>query len=174
MAERWDVAFVDEVLCRYRIHGQSFTSGLSDVTGTGYLQAERTLREVHAVKRRHAASLPSGRGGRAGAAADRALRRTSSRRVRERTLPDRPFVATVSRAGRRGAARAGDPARAARVEAARGSVARAARGRAATASCVGPEKASAYSTPISAPRIVASALTDSSAADVRARARIVL
>ena len=67
-------------------------SGLSDVTGTGYLQAEKTLREVHAVKRRHAARgrlAASSRGWPTARCA-----RTSSRRVRERTLPDRPFVAT--------------------------------------------------------------------------------
>jgi glycosyltransferase involved in cell wall biosynthesis len=89
MAEHWDVAFVDEVLCQYRIHGQSFTSGLSDVTGTGYLQAERTLREVHAVKRRYATSPELAR------VADRALRQDIISRVRERTLPDRAFVTTV-------------------------------------------------------------------------------
>ena len=88
MAAEWDVAFVDEVLCRYRIHGQSFTSGLSDVTGTGYLQAEKTLREVHAVKRRYAATPRLAR------VADRALRQDIISRVRERTLPDRPFVPT--------------------------------------------------------------------------------
>ncbi len=95
MAERWDVAFVDEVLCQYRIHGQSFTSGLSDVTGTGYLQVEKTLREVHAVKRRHAASVEAPRRAALERAADRALRQDIISRVRERTLPDRPFVATV-------------------------------------------------------------------------------
>jgi glycosyltransferase involved in cell wall biosynthesis len=86
MAREWDVAFVDEVLCRYRIHGQSFTSGLSDVTRTGYLQAERTLREVHAVKRRYAPEHAR--------MADRALRQDIISRVRERTLPSRPFGAT--------------------------------------------------------------------------------
>ena len=95
MAERWDVAFVDEVLCRYRIHGQSFTSGLSDVTGTGYLQVEQTLREVHAVKRRHAATVGEPRRASLERAADRALRQDIISRVRERTLPDRPFVATA-------------------------------------------------------------------------------
>ncbi len=95
MAERWDVAFVDEVLCQYRIHGQSFTSGLSDVTGTGSLQVEKTLREVHAVKRRHAASVEAPRRAALERAADRALRQDIISRVRERTLPDRPFVATV-------------------------------------------------------------------------------
>jgi glycosyltransferase involved in cell wall biosynthesis len=96
MAESWDVAFIDEVLCQYRIHGQSFTSGLSDVTGTGYLQVEQSLREVHAVKRRHAATLPPGpRRASLERLADHALRQDIISRVRERTLPDRPFVATV-------------------------------------------------------------------------------
>ena len=58
MAERWDVAFVPESLCRYRVHANSHTSALSDVTATGYLQDERTLRQVHALKRRYLATLP--------------------------------------------------------------------------------------------------------------------
>ena len=116
MAREWDVAFVDEVLCQYRIHGQSFTSGLSDVTGTGYLQAEKTLREVHAVKRRYGA-LRGPRPRRA--LADRALRQDIISRVRERTLPDRPFVATFRGLGDAAAARARHPARAARLGAAR-------------------------------------------------------
>ncbi len=66
------------------------------MTGTGYLQAERTLREVHAVKRRHAATLaPGPRRTALERAADRALRQDIISRVRERTLPDRPFKATV-------------------------------------------------------------------------------
>ena len=101
MAERWDVAFLAEVLCRYRIHGQSFTSGLSDVTDTGYLQAEKTLREVHAVKRRHAATLaPGPRRTSLERLADRALRQDIISRVRERTLPDRPFGETFRGLGR--------------------------------------------------------------------------
>jgi hypothetical protein len=95
LAERWDVAFVPEVLCNYRIHDQSHTSALSDLTGTGYLQEERTLREVHAVKRRHAATLPQPRRGELERIADRALRRDIVGRVRERTLPDRRFGATA-------------------------------------------------------------------------------
>ena len=104
MAETWDIAFVPQVLCSYRIHGQSFTSGLGDVTGTGYLQVEQTLREVHAAKRRHAAGLPVGPR-RAGLErlADRALRQDFISRVREQTLPDRPFGLTVR--GLAGAAR---------------------------------------------------------------------
>jgi hypothetical protein len=96
MAEHWDVAWVGEVLCSYRVHAQSFTSGLSDVTDNGYLQAERTLREVHEVKRRHAATLPAGpRRVALERLADRALRRDLVFRVRARTLPERPFGATL-------------------------------------------------------------------------------
>jgi glycosyltransferase involved in cell wall biosynthesis len=96
MSEHWDVAWVGEVLCRYRVHAQSFSSGLSDVTGHGYMQAEKTLREVHAVKRRHAATLAAGpRRAKFERLADRALRRALVYRVRERTLPERPFGATL-------------------------------------------------------------------------------
>jgi hypothetical protein len=96
MSETWDVAWIGEVLCRYRIHSGSFTSGVADVTDHGYLQAEKTLREVHDVKRRHALTVPAGPR-RAGLEklADRALRRDLVYRVRERTLPDRPFVPTL-------------------------------------------------------------------------------
>jgi glycosyltransferase involved in cell wall biosynthesis len=96
LAESWDVAFIGEPLCRYRIHGESFTSRLSDVTSRGYLQAEQTLREVHAVKRRHAATLPPGpRRASLERLADRALRQGIVSRLRQQTLPDRPFGKTV-------------------------------------------------------------------------------
>jgi glycosyltransferase involved in cell wall biosynthesis len=96
MSEVWDVAWVGEVLCRYRIHGGSFTSGVADVTDHGYLQAEKTLREVHDVKLRHAATMPEGpRRAQLERLADRALRRDLVYRVRERTLPERPFVPTL-------------------------------------------------------------------------------
>jgi hypothetical protein len=96
MSETWDVAWIDTVLCRYRIHSQSFTSGVADVTDHGYLQAEKTLREVHDVKRRHALTVEAGpRRARLEKLADRALRRDLVYRVRERTLPGRPFSATA-------------------------------------------------------------------------------
>ena len=90
---------------------QSFTSGVGDVTDHGYLQAEKTLREVHAVKRRHAAGCAGPRRTQLERLADRALRQDIVYRVRERTLPDRPFVATSAGWGR-GPARAVAPARA--------------------------------------------------------------
>jgi glycosyltransferase involved in cell wall biosynthesis len=96
MAERWDVAWVGEVLCSYRVHAHSFSSRLSDVTDRGYRQAEKTLREVHEVKRRHAATLEKGpRRTRLERLADRALHRDLVFRVRERTLPERPFGPTL-------------------------------------------------------------------------------
>jgi hypothetical protein len=93
MAERWDVAFVPESLCRYRVHANSHTSALSDVTGTGYLQDERTLHQVHALKRRYLATLPESR--RLERIADRALRRDLVGRVRAQTLPERDLGPTV-------------------------------------------------------------------------------
>ena len=93
MAERWDVAFVPESLCRYRVHVNSHTSALSDITETGYLDDERTLREVHALKRRYLATLPDPR--RLERIADRALRRDLVGRVRTQTLPERALAPTV-------------------------------------------------------------------------------
>ena len=95
MAKTWDIAWLDETLCAYRIHQKSFTSGLSDVTDHGYMQAERMMREVHRVKleqadgRRDWVRL-----------ADRGLRQEMVYRVRERTLPDRRFGATFRGLGR--------------------------------------------------------------------------
>jgi glycosyltransferase involved in cell wall biosynthesis len=101
MAENWDVAFVPEVLCEYRIHDSSHTSALSDLTPGGYLQVEQTLRDVYDVKRRHAAALPVGpRRTRLEQLADQAFRRGLVGRVREQTLPERKFLDTARRLGR--------------------------------------------------------------------------
>lgn len=96
MSETWDVAWIGEVLCRYRIHDHSFTSGTGDVTDHGYMGAEKTLRIVREVKLAHAATLPEGsRRTQLERLADQALRRDLVYRVRERTLPDRPFGQTL-------------------------------------------------------------------------------
>jgi hypothetical protein len=96
MSERWDVAFVDEVLCSYRVHEQSFTSRLRDVGENGYRVREETSRGVHEIKRRHAATLePGRRRTRLERLADRGLRRDLVYLVRARTVPERPFVATA-------------------------------------------------------------------------------
>jgi glycosyltransferase involved in cell wall biosynthesis len=96
MAENWDVAWIDEVLCRYREHTQSFSSSVNDLTGHGYVQTEKMLREVRAVKRRHTATLPPGRHrARLERLADRALLKGFVYRLRERTLPERRFGPTL-------------------------------------------------------------------------------
>jgi glycosyltransferase involved in cell wall biosynthesis len=96
MAEHWDVAWIDDVLCRYRVHTESFSSALNDVTDQGYHQAEKTIWEVHDFKRRYAATLETGRRrARLEHLADRALRRDLVYRLRERTLPERPFGPTL-------------------------------------------------------------------------------
>jgi glycosyltransferase involved in cell wall biosynthesis len=96
MCEHWDVVWIGEALCRYRIHTQSFSSDRSDVTDHGYLQAEKTLRDAHGVKRRHAATLePGQRRARLERLADRALRRALVGRLREQTVPERRFGPTL-------------------------------------------------------------------------------
>jgi glycosyltransferase involved in cell wall biosynthesis len=95
MAKTWDIAWADEVLCAYRIHRRSFTSGLSDVTDHGYMQAERMMREVHRVKLEQADGRRDWE-----RLADRGLREEMVYRVRERTLPDRRFGPTFRGLGR--------------------------------------------------------------------------
>ena len=96
MSEHWDVAWVDEVLCRYRIHAESFSFDLSDLTDEGYLQTEEGLRAAHAVKRRHAATLaPGARRSHLEKLADQALRQDLVRRVRAQTMPERRFRPTL-------------------------------------------------------------------------------
>jgi Glycosyl transferase family 2 len=96
MAEDWDVAFVAEPLCRYRVHTQSHTSALSEIADTGYVQEERMMRAVHAVGRRHAATVqPPERRAELERLADRALRRGLVARVRHHTLPERPLARTA-------------------------------------------------------------------------------
>jgi glycosyltransferase involved in cell wall biosynthesis len=95
MARDWDIAWLDETLCAYRVHQKSFTSGLSDVTDHGYMQAERMMREVHRVK------LEQAQGRRDWVRlADRGLREEMVYRVRERTLPERRFLPTFRGLGR--------------------------------------------------------------------------
>jgi GT2 family glycosyltransferase len=96
MAKRgWDIAWVDEVLCAYRVHERSFTSGVSEITDHGYMQADRMMREVHRVK------LEQAEGRRDWVAlANRGVRIELVYRVRERTLPERRFLPTVRGLGR--------------------------------------------------------------------------
>jgi glycosyltransferase involved in cell wall biosynthesis len=101
LAEGWDVAFIAEPLCRYRLHEQSHTSAQGELTSSGYLHAEQMIRDVHDVKIRHIASLPPGpRRHELRRVADRTRRRDIVGRVRELTLPDRAFKGTARGLGR--------------------------------------------------------------------------
>jgi glycosyltransferase involved in cell wall biosynthesis len=101
IAEGWDVAFIAEPLCRYRLHEQSHTSAQGELTGSGYLHAEQMIRDVHDVKLRHIEALPPGpRRDELKQLADRTRRRDIVGRVRELTLPDRAFTATARGLGR--------------------------------------------------------------------------
>ena len=92
IAEDWDVAWIEEALCKYRIHSQSFTSSLGEITADrGVLIADKSLREkYHDIKRRHAATLERGpRRSQLEKLADRALLKALVEPLRQRTLPER-------------------------------------------------------------------------------------
>jgi hypothetical protein len=101
IAERWDVAFIAEPLCRYRLHERSHTSAQGELTSSGYMHAEQMIRDVHEVKIRHIEGLPEGpRRDELRRVADRTRRRDIVGRVRELTVPDRRLKPTVRGLGR--------------------------------------------------------------------------
>jgi glycosyltransferase involved in cell wall biosynthesis len=55
IAMDWDVAFVDRTLLRYRIHPESFSSGVSQYRGGAYMPGIDMLRGIQAVRRRQVA-----------------------------------------------------------------------------------------------------------------------
>jgi hypothetical protein len=84
MAERWDFAFVARSLCRYRVHGLSHSSTVSDVAGGGYVQRIETVQKVHAVKLQAAGDDPELR-----RLARRGRARDLLARIRTETVPER-------------------------------------------------------------------------------------
>jgi glycosyltransferase involved in cell wall biosynthesis len=90
MAAAWDFAFVPRSLCRYRVHEESHSAGVSDVAGGGYVQRTETVQKVHAVKLEAAGGDPElvrlARRGRA---------RDLMARVRTETVPERRLRPTV-------------------------------------------------------------------------------
>jgi glycosyltransferase involved in cell wall biosynthesis len=55
IAMGWDVAFVNRTLCRYRVHTRSFSAGVTEYTGSGYMPGIDMLSGVQAVRRRQVA-----------------------------------------------------------------------------------------------------------------------
>ena len=55
LAMTWDVAFVDQTLCRYRVHTQSHSAGVSEYRGASYAPGIETLRGIQGARRRQIA-----------------------------------------------------------------------------------------------------------------------
>jgi glycosyltransferase involved in cell wall biosynthesis len=85
-----DFAFTPRALCRYRLHTESHSSGVSDLEDDAYVQHLRTLQRVHEVKLEQAGGdrrlILQARRGRA---------HDLLARVRQSTLPERDRVATA-------------------------------------------------------------------------------
>jgi glycosyltransferase involved in cell wall biosynthesis len=95
MAIDHDVAFVPRSLCRYRLHGQSHSAGVSELSGGVYLEDIETIDAVHRVKLRHIAATGGSR------ELARLARRGSAHavlaRIRRDTVPHRRLGPTVRR-----------------------------------------------------------------------------
>jgi glycosyltransferase involved in cell wall biosynthesis len=96
MAMTWDIAFVGRTLCRYRLHPESHSAGVSEYRGASYVPGFATLQEIQRARRRQIART-----------ADPSERRTLSRLarrgfrrelldvIRDATLPERSRGATL-------------------------------------------------------------------------------
>jgi hypothetical protein len=96
IATAWDVAFVDRTLCRYRVHPQSFSAGVSEFHGGGYSPGLKMLKGIQGARRRQIARTADPCERRLLARlARRGLRNELLGVVREATLPERPRGATA-------------------------------------------------------------------------------
>lgn len=97
LAMEWDVAFVDQTLCRYRVHTQSHSAGVSEYRGASYAPGIETLRGIQAVRRRQIARTADQREQRMlKRLARRGFRRELLDAIRDATLPERSRGATLS------------------------------------------------------------------------------
>jgi glycosyltransferase involved in cell wall biosynthesis len=107
MTEHHDVAFAPRPLCRYRLHEQSHSAGVSDFRDDAYVHRLDSLQRVHAVKLEHAR-----RSRMLVALAHLGRSHDLLAGVRQRTLPERPLTRTATelwRAARVEPAVAADP-----------------------------------------------------------------
>jgi glycosyltransferase involved in cell wall biosynthesis len=96
IAATWDVAFVDRTLCRYRVHPQSFSAGVSELRHGGYAPGLEMLRGIQGARQRQIARTTDPRERRLLARlARRGLRNELLGVVREATLPERARGATI-------------------------------------------------------------------------------
>jgi glycosyltransferase involved in cell wall biosynthesis len=97
LAMAWDVAFVDQTLCRYRVHTQSHSAGVSEYRGAGYAPGIETLRGIQGARRRQIARTADKRERRVlTRLARRGFRRELLEVIRDATLPERSRGATLS------------------------------------------------------------------------------
>lgn len=96
MAMAWDVAFVDRTLCRYRVHSQSHSAGVSQYRGASYMPGIETLMGIQGARRRQIERTADARErGRLARLARRGLRHELLEVVRDATLPERSRAATL-------------------------------------------------------------------------------
>jgi hypothetical protein len=96
IAMAWDVAFVERRLCRYRVHTQSHSAGVSEQRGAGYEPRFDTLVGIQAARRRQIArTADPGERRRLARLARAGHRRELLGVVREATLPERRRGPTV-------------------------------------------------------------------------------
>jgi glycosyltransferase involved in cell wall biosynthesis len=114
IAMDWDVAFVDRTLCRYRVHRQSHSAGVSEYGGAEYVPRFDTVAGIQAARRRQIARTPDPLERRVLARLARAGHRAELLEVvRDATLPGRrlrPTVRALTTAVRAEPTLAADPA----------------------------------------------------------------
>ena len=97
IAMDWDIAFVDQTLCRYRVHTQSHSAGVSEYRGASYVPGIETLRGIQGARRRQIARTADPSERRVlKRLARQGFRRELLEAVRDATLPERSRGATLS------------------------------------------------------------------------------
>jgi len=97
IAMDWDIAFVDQTLCRYRVHTQSHSAGVSEYRGAGYVPGIETLRGIQGARRRQIARTADESERRVlKRLARQGYRRELLEAIRDATLPERSRWATLN------------------------------------------------------------------------------
>ncbi len=96
LAMTWDVAFVDQTLCRYRVHTQSHSAGVSEYRGASYAPGIETLRGIQGARQRQIARTADPSERRVlKRLARQGFRRELLEAIRDATLPERSRGATL-------------------------------------------------------------------------------
>jgi hypothetical protein len=96
LAMTWDVAFVDQTLCRYRVHTQSHSAGVSEYRGASYAPGIETLRGIQGARRRQIERTADPSERRVlKRLARQGFRRELLEAIRDATLPERSRGATL-------------------------------------------------------------------------------